>query len=237
VLERIATKKEQLINEGVIRKEKQYRPVTADDVPFKIPTNWNWARIGGSSLVTEYGTSVKAHDIEQGVPVLKMGDIQNGKVFLGGQKKVPRDIDELSQLFLKRFDLLYNRTNSAELVGKTGIYLGDNTYTFASYLIRIQFLTEMMNPLYANLAMNAPYFRATQIVPELQQQCGQANVNGTKLKNMLLPVPPLAEQDRIVAKVDELLVLCDQLEAQLTTAQNESRHLLESVLHEALSVS
>jgi type I restriction enzyme, S subunit len=238
LLKRIAAKKEQLINKGVIRKEKQYRPVTADEAPFNIPTNWNWARIGACSLVTEYGTSVKSHNIEQGVPVLKMGDIQNGKVVLGGQKKVPRDIDELPQLFLKRLDLLYNRTNSAELVGKTGIYLGeDNKYTFASYLIRIQFLTEMMNPLYSNLAMNAPYFRATQIVPELQQQCGQANVNGTKLRNMLLPVPPLSEQHRIVARVEELMALCDRLESQLTTGQNEKGHLLESVLHEALSVN
>lgn len=83
--------------------------------------------------------------------------------------------------------------------------------------------------------MNAPYFRATQILPELQQQCGQANVNGTKLRNMVIPLPSLAEQQRIVAKVDELMSVCDQLEAQLTTAQTEGRRLLEAVLHEAIT--
>jgi len=157
-------------------------------------------------------------------------------VLLGGQKKVPRRIEDLPQLFLKRFDLLYNRTNSAELVGKTGIYLGaDDAYTFASYLIRIRFLNDRTNPVYCNLAMNAPYFRETQIVPELQQQCGQANVNGTKLRNMMIPLPPLAEQHRIVAKVDELMTLCDRLEEQLSTAKVESHHLLEAVLHQALN--
>lgn len=182
------------------------------------------------------GSSVKSHNCEQGVPVLKMGDIQEGKLVLGGQKKVPRQIEDLPQLFLKRFDLLYNRTNSAELVGKTGIYLGeDDTYTFASYLIRIRFPTRLRNPAYSNLAMNAPYFRVTQIMPELRQQCGQANVNGTKLRNMVIPVPPLAEQHRIVAKVDELMAICAKLDVQLATTDTDSRHLLEAVLHEVLA--
>jgi type I restriction enzyme S subunit len=113
----------------------------------------------------------------------------------------------------------------------------DDSYTFASYLIRIRFPDRFVNPIYANLAMNAPYFRVTQIEPELKQQCGQANVNGTTMRNMLIPLPPLSEQHRIVTKVDVLMVLCDQLEAQLTTAQAEASRLLESVLHNALNGS
>jgi type I restriction enzyme, S subunit len=236
LLKRIQAEKVRITKEGNLRKEKPLPPVAEDEAPFAIPASWSWARIGTCSLLTEYGTSVKSDHAEDGVPVLKMGDIQGGQLILGGQKKVPRLIEDLPQLFLKRFDLLYNRTNSAELVGKTGIYLGeDDAYTFASYLIRIRFINELTSPLYSNLAMNAPYFRETQILPELQQQCGQANVNGTKLRNMVIPLPPLAEQHRIVAKVDELMALCDRLEAQLTTARTESRRLLEAVLHEALA--
>jgi type I restriction enzyme S subunit len=235
LLTRIEAEKERFTKEGTLRKEKPLPPVTEGAAPFAIPTSWSWARIGTCSLLTEYGTSVKSDNAEKGVPVLKMGDIQGGQLLLGGQKKVPCQIEDLPQLFLKRFDLLYNRTNSAELVGKTGIYLGeDNAYTFASYLIRIRFINELMRPVYSNLAMNAPYFRVTQILPELQQQCGQANVNGTKLRNMVIPIPPLAEQNRIVAKVGELGALCDRLEAQLNTARTESRRLLESTLHYAL---
>ena len=59
-------------------------------------------------------------------------------------------------------------------------------------------------------------------------------MNATELSDLTFPLPPLAEQHRIVAKVDELLAVCDQLEAQLTTTQTESRRLLEAVLHEAL---
>ena len=165
-----------------------------------------------------------------------MGDIQDGQVILKARKKVPHQIDDLPQLFLRCFDLLYNRTNSAELVGKTGIYLGeDDAYTFASYLIRIRFLNELTSPAFVNLGMNAPYFRETQIVPELRQQCGQANVNGTKLRNMMIPLPPIVEQQRIVAKVEELMTLCDQMEAGLSATQKENRALLEAVLHHALN--
>jgi type I restriction enzyme S subunit len=83
--------------------------------------------------------------------------------------------------------------------------------------------------------MNAPEFRETQIVPLIKKQTGQANVNGTALKNMLIPLPPLAEQHRIVAKVDELMELCDRLEASLATGDDTRRRLLEALLAEALA--
>lgn len=236
LIQRIQAEKTRLVKERMLRKEKPLAGVSDDEVPFAVPTTWIWTRIGTCSMLTDYGTSVKSDQVADGVPILAMGNIQDGQVVLTDRKKVPHGIDDLPQLFLKRFDLLYNRTNSAELVGKTGIYLGDDDgYTFASYLIRIRFRSTLTSPLYVNLAMNAPYFRATQIVPELQQQCGQANVNGSKLRNMLIPLPPHAEQCRIVAKVGELMALCDHLEAQLAKAQAETSHLLESVLHYALA--
>jgi type I restriction enzyme S subunit len=236
LVSRVQAEKLLRIKEGTLRKEKPLA-LTVDDetAPFPIPSGWVWTRIGICSLLTEYGTSVKADRSEIGVPVLGMSDIQGGRVMLGNQKRVPSQIDDLPQLFLKRFDLLYNRTNSAELVGKTGIYLGDDdAYTFASYLIRIRFLRDFTDPVYCNIAMNAPYFRDTQIVPELRQQCGQANVNGSKLRNMLVPLPPLAEQHRIVAKVDELMSLCDQLENSINDNATKRKELREAMLYHAL---
>lgn len=237
LLERIQTLKARLTDEGTLRKEKPLPAIAQDRLPFHVPASWTWARIGSCSLLTEYGTSVKSESSDDGVPVVKMGDIQDGEVLLGKKKTVPRKIDDLPQLFLKRFDILYNRTNSSDLVGKTGIYRGDDdAYTFASYLIRIRFPDDLIDPLYANLAMNAPYFRETQIIPQLQQQCGQANVNGSKLRNMIIPVPPLAEQHRIVAKVEALMAICSKLEAQEDTVRSESRRLLEAVLRQTIAV-
>ncbi len=231
----VSLKKQEMVKEGKLRKEKALAIIGDSDQPFRIPSNWSWARIGTIALFTDYGTSVQTSQTDTGVPVLKMGDIQEGQVILGGQKMVPEQIGDLPALFLKRFDLLYNRTNSAELVGKTGIYLGDdNAYTFASYLIRIRLLDSETDPAYINLAMNAPYFRATQIIPELQQQCGQANVNGTKLRNMLIPLPPIAEQRRIVSKVSQLTVLADGLERRLRDTEELRSSLTHSILRNTL---
>lgn len=85
------------------------------------------------------------------------------------------------------------------------------------------------------MAMNTPEFRETQILPLIKKQTGQANVNGTALKNMLIPLPPLVEQHRIVAKVDALMALCDRLEASLNVTATTRRRLLDALLAEALT--
>jgi type I restriction enzyme, S subunit len=170
------------------------------------------------------------------VPILTMGNIHDGLVIWNNEKRIPETSEELPALYLRKFDLLYNRTNSAELVGKTGIYLGDTgTKTFASYLIRLRPSLLSSNPRFLNMAMNTPEFRATQIVPLIKKQTGQANVNGTALKNMLIPLPPLAEQNRIVAMVDALMALCNRLDAGLAATAATHRRLLDALLAEALA--
>ena len=235
-LKEIRIERDNLVHRKHIRREKPLDKIDGGEPPFCVPHTWCWARIGEVALFTQYGTSKKSTPAEQGVPVLTMGNIQDGGVVFGKEKKIPDDSEELPTLFLRKFDLLYNRTNSAELVGKTGIYLGgDNCRTFASYLIRIRLSQEFSSPQYVNFAMNAPAFRETQIVPLIKKQTGQANVNGTALKHMLLPLPPLAEQRRIVAKVDELMALCDRLEQSLATSDDTRRRLLDAVVYDALA--
>lgn len=236
LLERIAAEKAQLIKDKKIKKQKPLPEITDEEKPFELPKGWEWCRIFDASLFTEYGTSEKAMDGADGIPVLKMGDIQGGKVFHGGQKVVPSTINDLPNLYLKYGDVLYNRTNSAELVGKTGMFEGeDDTFTFASYLIRIRCQLESVTPHYLTLTMNTPFFRKTQIDPHVKQQCGQANVNGTIMKSMLVPICPIEEQHRIVAKVDELMTLCDQLKARLTDAQNTKLHLTDAIVDQAVN--
>ena len=142
-----------------------------DETPFSIPEYWKWVRVGDLALFTQYGTSTKAAPSDSGVPVLTMGNIQNGVVIRTNEKRISETADELPTLYLKKFDLLYNRTNSAELVGKTGIFRGDDDcLTFASYLIRIRLSIDYISPVYVNMAMNAPDFRTTQIVPHIKKQ-------------------------------------------------------------------
>lgn len=236
LLKRVSEEKARLVAEGKLKKQKPLGDVAISDIPFDVPDNWAWSRIGEIALNTEYGLSEKTFDLQDGVPVLKMGDIQEGRVLLGGQMVVSKNTEGLPELYLETEDLLYNRTNSAELVGKTGVFLGQaGEYSFASYLIRIRCLKELFSPLYLNISMNAPGFRETQINPHLKQQCGQANVNGTIMKNMLVSVPPLPEQHRIVAKVDQLMALCEQLKTRLNQAQQVHEHLASALVEQAVA--
>ena len=236
LLHQIAEERADLIARRMIRREKPPAPVREDEVPYEIPERWCWSRLGDVVLFTQYGTSQKAQDGGDGVGVLAMGNIQNGSVSLQTRKSIPRTSAELPDLLLDQFDILYNRTNSAELVGKTGIYLGEGgTRTFASYLIRLRPSLRWTNPRFLNAVMNAPVFRETQVVPLIKKQTGQANVNGSALRNMLIPLPPVAEQTRIVAMLDEIMTLCDRLEGQLAHCERVSSRFLEAVLRETLA--
>jgi type I restriction enzyme S subunit len=233
LLKKIQAEKVRQFKKGEIGKEKTLEAIKTAEIPYHVPPSWAWSKVGDYSAFTEYGISEKTFELQDGIPVIKMGDIQGGRVILNGQKKVDRKVEVI---LLKHHDLLYNRTNSAELVGKTGLFEGpDDEYTFASYLIRIQCLPSLSCPNYLNLAMNTPGFRATQILPQLKQQCGQANVNGTILKNMLVPIPPLAEQHRIVAKVDELMALCNSLKAALQSARSLQESFASEVIEKAVT--
>ena len=235
LLKRIAAERAVLVKQRQIRREKALNPIDPSEPPFEVSAQWVWSRLGDAVLFTQYGTSRKAHPGASGIPVLTMGNIQAGMVVWKNQKKIPESSNDLPALYLRKFDILYNRTNSAELVGKTGIYLGENDcMTFASYLIRIRTSETVGCPQYLNLAMNTLVFRTTQIMPLIKKQTGQANVNGTALKNMMVPLPPLAEQHRIVAKVGELMALCDRLDVILATDDDTRLRLLDALLHEVL---
>jgi type I restriction enzyme, S subunit len=236
LLKKIAKEKARLIKEGKIKKQKPLPEIGEDEKPFELPLKWKWTKIGDASMFTEYGLSEKTFDGINGIPVLKMGDIQDGRIITGGQKLVSENVEGLPSLYLKKWDLLYNRTNSAELVGKTGIYDGpDDAYTFASYLVRIRCAEDCVHPKYLNLSMKSPLFRVTQIEPHLKQQCGQANVNATIMRNMIVSVPPIEEQQRIVAKVDELMGLCDSLKARLKDAQTTQIQLADAIVEKAVA--
>jgi type I restriction enzyme S subunit len=216
-----------------VRPPKDVPAITEEDHPHHIPKSWQWRRIGHLALVVDYGTSQKSHSDSSKIPVYRMGNIVGGRLIDENLKYVDPTIDDLPKLYLKTDDILFNRTNSYELVGKSGIFTGqDDTNTFASYLIRIRLPSTLLFPTFFSVAMNAPYFRQTQIEPEVVQQCGQANFNGTKLSSTVVPVPPLAEQRRIVVKVDQLMALVDELETQLAASRATAKNLLEALVAE-----
>ncbi len=152
----------------------------------------------------EYGSSAKATEDDAGVPVLRMGNLTtSGDILADNLKYLPSSHDEFPRLLLTRGELLFNRTNSAELVGKTAVYQGQpSPCSFASYLIRVVMQPSVLPKLVAAY-INGPPGR-DWVRTMISQQVGQANVNGTKLKALSLPIPPLNEQRRIVDKIEAL---------------------------------
>ena len=128
-----------------------------------------------------------------------MGNIQQGSLDLDNLKYLPLDHREFPKLLLADGDLLFNRTNSAELVGKTAVYRGrPDPCSFASYLICVRTARARLSTFVAN-ALNSPWGRAW-IASVVSQQVGQANVNGTKLRSFPFPFPPWAEQGEIIRR-------------------------------------
>lgn len=234
LLKKIKAEKEQLIKEKKIKKEKELPPIKRKEIPFEIPESWTWCRLGEIALNVQYGTSERADMPSNNVPVLRMNNIQSGKIDLSSLKYVKAAIDDLPHLYLKNGDLLFNRTNSYELVGKSAVYHGkDDVMTFASYLIRVQFPISISVD-FINNFINSNLCRVTQLEPEIIQQNGQANFNGTKLKNIICPFPPIKEQRHIVAKLEQLEKYCDDLEQSIKQSQIENSRLLQQVLRDAL---
>ena len=188
--------------------------------------------LGELCIRVEYGTSSKSQPIGE-VPVLRMGNIQKGK--LDWTNLVySNDAIENEKYLLKNNDVLFNRTNSPELVGKTAIYRGEMPAIFAGYLIRVHRKEELLDPDYLTYFLNsdkAMEYGKTVVISSVNQ----ANINGTKLKGYPIPAPSLSEQKSIVAALHELSSQVEDLESVYRQKIDALAELKKSILHQAFT--
>ena len=159
----------------------------------------------------QYGISEKSNVDSKGTIVLRMNNIQNRSIDLTDLKHCNFEVSNLnkSKVLLEKGDLLFNRTNSKELVGKTAVFDMDGEYSFASYLIRLRF-TKDVNPFYINYVLNSQIGRI-QIDLFSRQILGQANINSQEIRDILIPLPPLKIQNNIVDKLNNIVEEQDKL--------------------------
>jgi len=138
------------------KKVKPVKLLTEEELANlnRLPSEWHWVKIGDITLGVEYGTSAKSKESGD-VVVLRMGNIQNGQ-FDWNDLVYTSDKAEIEKYLLRKDDVLFNRTNSPELVGKTAIYNGEKTAIFAGYLIRINQLPILVVADYLNYFLNCP---------------------------------------------------------------------------------
>ena len=203
--QQIQAEKQTLIKNGKIKKEKSLPSIVMDDPPFDIPANWKWVSVGEVCANIQYGSSEKSSPSGKMI-VLRMGNIQNGKIVYD-KLAYTSDEDVIAKYPLEINDLLFNRTNSIELVGKTAIYKGEFPATYAGYLVRITPVLLMAD--YLNYAMQSQhYWEYCKLVRS--DSIGQSNINAEKLKRFVFPLPPLAEQQRIVSMLE---VVCREIDS------------------------
>jgi type I restriction enzyme S subunit len=206
------------------------------DEQFEIPCTWLWVSLNQISFGFRYGTSVKCSYEKAGEPVLRIPNIVNGGIRVEDLKfglLAKREADELR---LRLGDILMVRSNgSLNLVGRAALVEANAVgYCYAGYLVRVRTSPTHLDTRYLTYALNASYIR-DQIEKPIRTTVGLKNVNATELGRLMISLPPLDEQHRIVAKITELMGLCDELEVHLSNARTESRKLLEAVLHGTLS--
>ena len=223
LLKRIRSEKEQLIKAGKIKRDKHesvifrrdnshYEKLDGiercidDEIPFDIPDSWAWTSVGEVCTNIQYGSSQKSSQTGK-IAVLRMGNLQNGRIVLD-KLVYTSDSKEIEKYPLEYNDLLFNRTNSKELVGKVAIYKSEIPAIYAGYLVRLH--PVLIDSDYLNYVMQSQYYWIyCQNVRS--DAIGQSNINAEKLKRFIFPLPPLQEQKRIVN--------------QISCAMNKIKHL------------
>lgn len=152
---------------------------------------------------TQYGLSEKSSKKKIGPPMLRMNNIYNGDLQLDDLKYITINESTYKKYRLDKGDLLFNRTNSKELVGKTALFDSDDEYTFASYLIRVVLKEDIVNKKYINYLFNSSILQFQKDLIS-RQITGQANINAQEMQEFLFPLPDYDMQNEIANHIDEL---------------------------------
>ena len=237
LLKEIKLEKEKLVKEGKIKKSKALPPITEDERPFDIPDSWEWVRLG-ELLDVIGGTSYKKSQVSsEGLRVLRGGNIDNLKIdFYDNDVFLPLELAEPEKL-VKQYDIIVvASTGSKKVIGKPGfIYTAHNNVTIGAFLRICRLFNKEFFP-YISLIFSGMYYRMH--IRDVVQGTNINNMKKEHITEFLVPLPPLSEQHRIVAKIEELMPLVDQYDktySQLTVLNEKfPQDMKKSILQYAI---
>jgi len=234
LLKKIATEKAQLIKDKKIKKTKPLPEITEDEKPFDLPIGWRFARLGDLTEKLGSGSTPrggKSAYLDSGIPFLRSQNVWNEGVKTHDIAYISKETHEKMQN-TKVFpnDVLLNITGAS--LGRSTIFPADLLEANVSQHVTIIRLIEKQMNEFVHLGIISPMVQ--KLVWGRQVGMAIEGLSKKVLEVFEFPVPPLEEQKRIVARVNELMTLCDQLKAQLQTAQQTQTHLAQSIAQEAL---
>jgi type I restriction enzyme S subunit len=236
LLKKIASEKANLVKDGVIKKQKALPSVTDAEKPFELPSKWEFVRLDELCELITKGSSPKWQGVDytqdpEDILFITSENVGSNVLLLSTEKFVERKFNEVSpRSILQLNDILMNIVGAS--IGRTAIFNIDRLANInqAVCLIRTIDSGPSRNFLlrFFNSATCVSYMYDKQV------DNARANLSMGNISKFVIPLPPLAEQHRIVAKVDELMALCDRLKANLQNAQNTQLHLAESLVQTAI---
>ncbi|MDD4273139.1 MAG: restriction endonuclease subunit S [Desulfobacter postgatei] len=191
--------------------------------------------LGSILEMVQYGTSEKANTSEKGTPVLRMNNIKDGYLDYSNIKHVALPKKTRESLLLVDGDILFNRTNSKELVGKCAVFHSHDEYVFASYLIRVRPDKDRAISDFVVYCINSVIGRQ-QIDALSRQIIGQANINSQELRSLRLPLPPIDSQQEIMAHIERGRNEIVQQMETVTQLKSETQSEIEKMILGTLSV-
>jgi type I restriction enzyme S subunit len=225
LLKRIAAEKERLVKEKKIKKPKALPPIEIDEVPFEIPDEWEWIRLG-TYFMYDAGIKTKPTELDQKLWLLELEDIEKDSGRLIQKLKASDRESKSTKSHFLPGDILYGKLRP--YLNKA-IVANDEGYS-TTEIVAIRPYSEESEPHYTEIALRNPNFVA--YVKHKGQGTKMPRLRTEDAITSYFPLPPLAEQKRIVAKVDELMALCDRLEAAQTERHLQRSRLVAATHHQ-----
>ena len=230
LLQRIIEEKEQLIRAGRIKRQKFLSTISRDKEPFVLPMAWEWENLSEIVAVVTDGDHQSPPKSDSGVPFLVIGNLNSGEVVFDGCRFVPDTYYENLDWAKRptKGDILYTVTGS---YGIPILVRGTDHFCVQRH-VAIFKATSFTPSRYLSLVLVSKY--AFRYATEAATGIAQKTVPLAGLRKMPIPVPPLAEQNRIVTKVDELMACCDALKARLSNARTTQLQLADTIVEQAV---
>ncbi|HCR3437449.1 restriction endonuclease subunit S [Morganella morganii] len=236
LLKRIEQEKTQLVKEGKIKKQKPLPPVSNEEKSFELPDGWEWTTMQGLYPEFQNGLSSRGSSSGKDSIVIRLADIKDWKVSFADTRAIAITDSEKQKYCLDKNDILIVRVNgSADIVGGFVLYDDDQNVCYCDHFIRLRLpYKRVIDENYLILVASSPLIRR-KINNLFITTAGQKTVNQTHISSLLFPLPPYKEQNCIVARVNELFSLCEQLKLRLQSAQQTRLHLADALTDAALN--
>ena len=234
LLEKIKRKRNQLIKNKLIKKEKPTPSIKDDEIPFEIPETWRWCRMHDISEKLGAGSTPKGGNsvyVSNGIMFFRSQNIYNEGLQLNNIALIPNEIhDKMKGSKVKAKDILLNITGGS--IGRSTLIEDDFETANVSQHVAIVRLIELETRHYIHNLIMSPYFQGR--IMDVQVGVSREGLSMTSLKKLLVPMPPIDEQKLIVEKINLLKSNCDKLEQEITTNKKQSDELTHSFLIESL---